>query len=161
MEIFALGEITLDLDVASLNAPVPVIEEIRIGAPRFLYEVDNRGGSNLTALQQNLKKASGSSKAAKSSEGGKEQRFRIKQLSIAGGRGDVDLRPLGGQRYTAQLERIVLTNLGGRAGLTGDQLAQAILDALLKELQRVAVRQGTKELLRGAAGDALRRLQGN
>ena len=33
--LFALGEIALDLDTASLTAEVPVIESIKIGARRF------------------------------------------------------------------------------------------------------------------------------
>lgn len=161
--IFALGEITLALNVASLTSPVPVVEELRIGAPTFLYEVNNRGGSNLAVLKKNLQQTAGKDRPQKAAADEAPRRLRIKALSVAKGKGSVDLRAVGGKRYEAGLERITLKNLGGRQGLTADELANVLLAALVKELEQVALRQGTKELLRSATGDAaadaLRKLQ--
>lgn len=157
--IFALGEITLALDVSSLSTPVPVIEEIRIGAPAFLYEVDSRGGSNLAVLKKHLQQSTRQEATRKTTAEEEPRRFRIKLLNIARGKGSVDLRAIGGKRYEAGLERITLKNLGGRKGLTSDELAEVVLGALIKELEQVALRQGAKELLQGATDDMLRKLQ--
>ena len=60
---------------------------------------------------------------------------------------------------SAGLKRITLKNLGGRQGVTAEELADTVLEALVRELEQVALRQGTRKLLQGATDEALRRLQ--
>jgi hypothetical protein len=157
--IFALGEISLALEIASLSSPAAVIEEIRIDAPAFVYELNAQGGSNLSALEKNLQQSSRKKKPQQPSAKEESRRFRIKLLQIAAGKGIVDLTAGGDKRYEGRLKRITLKNLGGRQGVTAEELADAVLEALIRELEQVAMRQGTRKLLQGATDEALRRLQ--
>lgn len=155
--IFALGEITLDLDTASLTKEVPVIEVIKIAAPQFLYQLNGQGASNLGLLQKHLQKGGGKAQASSDSE---PVRLKIKRLTIAGGKGTVDLSAFGGKRLQATLPPIVLTNLGGSKGITAEELSRTVLNALIRALEEAAARQGTEQLLRKQGGDALQRLLG-
>jgi len=155
--LFALGEIALDLDTASLTAKVPVIEEIKIAAPQFLYQLNAKGESNLGVIQRHLKSAGG--KTEKSSDE-PPPRLKIKRLTIAGGKGTVDLSAFGGKRLQATLPPIVLTNLGGSKGITAEELSRTVLNALVRALEEAAARQGVEQLLRKEAGGTLQRLLG-
>lgn len=154
--LFALGEIALDLDTASLTAEVPVIESIKIGAPQFLYQLNDKGESNLGVVQKHLKQGSGGT--SEKSDAGKPTRLKIKHLTIAGGKGTVDLSAFGGKRYQATLPPIVLTNLGGRNGITAEELSRVVIGALARALEQAAARQGAEQLLRKEAGNAVQRL---
>ena len=48
--LFVLDNISIALDRSTVTADVPVINDIRVGASAFRYELDNRGRSNLAAL---------------------------------------------------------------------------------------------------------------
>jgi len=156
--VFALGEITLDLDTRSLTAKVPIVEEIRIAAPQFLYQLNEKGESNLGFIQSRLQKGSSREKATSDSE---PLRLKIKRLTIAGSKGSVDLTAFGGKRMQATLPPIVLTNLGGRNGITAEELSRTVLNALVRALEEAAARQGAEQLLRKGAGDAMQRLLGH
>jgi len=161
--IFSLGEISLDLDTDSLTSEVPVIEEIRIGTTGFRYEVDAKGQANLKVLQANLKKAAGGGKPAdKPAAAAKEDapiRLKIKRLTIAGGEGVLDLSAVGGNEMKASLPGITLTDLGGKNGLTPQQLADAVLSALTKNLEKSAARMGVEKLLNEKLGAETGKLQ--
>ena len=155
--LFALGEITLDLDTASLTAKVPVIEVIKIAAPHFLYQLNGQGASNLGVIQKHLQKGGGKAQPASD---GEPVRLKIKRLTIAGGKGMVDLSAFGGKRLQATLPPIVLTNLGGSKGITAEELSRTVLNALIRALEEAAARQGAEQLLRKQGGNALQRLLG-
>jgi len=86
--------------------------------------------------------------------------LKIKRLTIAGGKGTVDLSAIGGKRLQATLPAIVLTNLGGSNGITAEELSRTVLNALVRALEEAAARQGAEQLLRKEAGNALQRLLG-
>lgn len=161
--IFSLGEVSLDLDTDTLASEVPVIEEIRIGATGFRYEVDARGQANLKVLQANLKRAAGSGQPAgqppATAKPEAPLRFKIKRLTIAGGEGILDLSAVGGKELKATLPGITLTDLGGKNGLTPQQLADAVLGAMVKNLEKSATRQGVEKLLNQALGGEGEQLQ--
>jgi hypothetical protein len=73
----------------------------------------------------------------------------------------VDLTALGNKRHQATLPPIVLTNLGGRNGISGEELGRVVIGALAKALEQAAARQGAEQLLRKETGGALQRLLGN
>jgi hypothetical protein len=159
--IFSLGEIALDLDPASLTTNLPVVKEIRIDAPTFLYEVNAQAQTNLGAVKQNLKRFSAgrSQPSRPAAEKSGERRLRVKRLTIAGGRGTLDLTAVGGQTLTAKMPPVTLTDLGGRQGLPPAALGEAILAALVKNLEQTAARQGVEQALRGKLGEEAGRLQ--
>jgi len=152
--VFTLGEIVLDLDTATLTEKVPVVEEIRIGQTRFLFEINARGVSNLDVLKKNLKQSSASSGKT---EGTKSEsaplKLRVTRLSTAEGTGTFDLTAVGGKVLEARVPAITLTNIGGKDGITPENLSDVVLTALLKELEKAAARQGVERILRDKLGD--------
>jgi hypothetical protein len=152
--VFILGEITLDLDTGTLTSEVPVIEDIRIGQTNFRYEINAQGQSNVAALKNNLKQ--GSAPAAEPSSPGGEGaplRLKINRLAMAGGGASLDLSAVGGKDLQAEVPGFILTDIGGNRGVTPENLANVVLAALLKELEKAAARQGVEQVLRDKLGD--------
>ncbi len=159
--IFTLGEITLDLDTSTLASEVPVIEEIRIGASSFRYEVDAQIRSNLDVLKANLQGSSRARKGTPLEKGGKEEkplRIKVKRLTIASAKGILDLTLLGGKVEEATLPPLTLTNLGGKEGITPEALGETVLAAMVKNLEQTAARKGAEQALRGKLGEAGRKV---
>jgi hypothetical protein len=159
--IFSLGEIVLALDPASLPSDLPVVKEIRIDAPTFRYEVNAQAQTNLGAIKQNLKRFSAgrSQPSRPAAEKSEERRLLVKRLTIAGGQGTLDLTAVGGKTLTAKMPPVTLTDIGGRQGLPPAALGEAILAALIKNLEQTAARQGVEQALRGKLGEEAGRLQ--
>lgn len=152
--IFRLGGITLDLDTASLTSDLPMVEEIRIGAPTFRYEVNQQAQTNLAVIQQNLKQFSASrgsagQRAQPTAKESGQPRLLVKRLTIEGGQGTLDLTAVGGKLMEAKLPPVTLTNIGGKQGVTPAVLGETVLAALLKNLEQTAARQGVEQAIRG------------
>jgi hypothetical protein len=148
--LFTLNDITLVLDTLSLTAAVPVIDELRIGATAFRYELDAGGHSNLGILQKNMK---GSAKSGGGNQAkGAEKRLKIKRLVMADGEATLELGSLDIGRATVKVPGVTLTDLGGDQGLTPRELSQIVLNALGKNLEKSVAVAGLQRLLRGKEG---------
>jgi hypothetical protein len=169
--IFSLGEITLQIDLSSLAGDVPLVQDIRIVAPHLHYELNGRGGSNLTALQNNLKRhrsANEGGAEARQNGAGKETRLRIRRLGVSGAQADLDLSAIGGKRLTAAMPPVTLTEIGGKRGATPAVVGEAVLSALVQGLEREVLRLGLARAagqasgkVREGIGGALKKLYGN
>jgi len=148
--LFALNDIDLTIDTLSLTSKVPVIEELRIGATAFRYELDAEGHSNLGMLQRNVKSSAKS--GGGNQEKGAEKRLKIKRLVIADGEATLELGPLGIGRAIAKVPGATLTDLGGEQGLTPQELSQVVLNALGKNLEKALADAGLQRLLRDKGG---------
>jgi hypothetical protein len=158
-DIFSLGEIVLDLDTASLTSELPVVEEIRIGEPTLLFEMNESTKSNLEVLKQNVRTI-GERRRKEGAEVEKDQpRLLVRRLTIEGGQGTLDLTAVGGKEYQAKLPPVTLTDIGGQQGVTPTALGEAVLAALIKNLEQAAVRHGVKEAVRDRLEEEAGRLQ--
>jgi hypothetical protein len=159
--VFTLGDIALRLDTATLTDEVPVIDEIRIAAPTFLFEVDPQARTNLEVIRNNLRQHA----AARQREPGRAEPVRlfIRRLLITKGSGVLDLTAIGGSRHEAKLPAVTLSDLGGEQGVTPDDLAEAVLAALVEALEQSAVRgeieEGVRRRLEEEAGRLEQRLE--
>lgn len=156
--IFTLGETSLALDTGSLTSDLPVIEEIRIGEPALLFEVNGSGKTNLDALKKNVQQIGERKKKEPGAEKN-QSRLMVKRVTIEGGEGILDLTAVGGKEYTAKLPPVTLTDIGGRKGVTPTALGEAVLAALIKELEQAAVRQGVEKAVRGRIEEEAGHLQ--
>ncbi len=145
--LFHLGEIILQLDPDSLTGKLPTLEEIRIIAPQLYFEVNTAGQTNLAAFKKGLAPAGPSGSATDSEQAG-QTRMLIKKLTIADASADIDLTAVGGKTYQGHLPPVTMTDLGGRQGVTPQQLGRIVLTALTGELQKEAARQGIDAALR-------------
>jgi hypothetical protein len=158
-DIFSLGEIVLDLDTASLTSELPVVEEIRIGEPALLFELNESAKSNLDILKKNIRQIS----ERRQKEGGEAEkdqpRLLVRRLTIEGGQGILDLTAVGGREVQAKLPPITLTDIGGEQGVTPTALGEAVLAALIKNLEQAAVRHGVQEAVRDRLEEEAGRLE--
>lgn len=158
--LFNLGEITLDIDTASVTDEVPVIEVIRIGKTGFQFVVDAKGKTNLGVLKNNVSRSSAGGKI-ESSAGGEQSPIRllVKRLSVADGKGSIDLTAVGGEVLEGGFKGFTLTDIGGREGITPKALGEKVLDALIIRLEQSAARLGAEKMIRQKLGKETGRLQ--
>lgn len=159
--IFSLGEITLDIDTASVTSDLPVIKEVRIGAPAFLYELDKTARPNLEVIKKNLRQTGAGKQESRQTaeEGSQQMRLLIKRLTIEGGQGTLDLTAVGGKRMEARIPPVNLTDIGGKQGVTPAALGETVLAALVKNLEQTAARLGVEQAIRGKLEEESGRLQ--
>jgi hypothetical protein len=133
--VFELGKIRLVLDTESLTSDIIVIRELVILEPVVTYEFTTKG-SNIQALQSNVKKSSGakSGEAASkddASEGG-GKKLVIERLSIEGGQVNV-VSSLLKKPLQVSLAKVELHNIGKeKGGLGASELAALLMNVLSK-----------------------------
>jgi hypothetical protein len=152
----SLGEITLDLDVATLGKEPIVIETIRVAGPELLLEISKDGKTNLGAIQNAAERyappqAGGIDGSLKSTDK-PMPRIVVKKFEFAGGTLRLDPTAIGGEKSERELGSFTLTNLGGtNAGLPADQLGREMLRAVVRR----AIEKGTAGELERLAKDKL------
>jgi hypothetical protein len=132
--VLEFGEITLDLDVASLGGEPLVLSEVRLLAPKVRVEVDDAGRSNVAALLDRLGGRSDSGDPP--AEGDAATRLRVDRFRFEEGRIEGDASALGGEARTFDLPALQVAQLGGSAGLAAADLGREVL---LRYLGHVAV----------------------
>jgi hypothetical protein len=107
-----LGDITLDLDVGSLNRDPIIIEEIRVRAPVVNAEVDEKLLANVVVIRDHVQKYQASApRPAKKQDAGYEKHFRHPARSWWKRESSGRRHP--GRRARFELPPIELTNVGG------------------------------------------------
>jgi hypothetical protein len=160
--VLSLGSVSVRIEPRTVTSGVVVIDEVRITAPRVVYEMNDARVSNVDVLKKNIgsqgpsetKRSPGEKNAAK------EKRLRIKRLIIEAARVDVRVAGLGEKPQTVTLQKIELTDIGGHEGATPEQAARQILSAIVGQVTNDVGRAGGKRLLQKGAERALERYQG-
>jgi len=161
--VLSLGLISVRIEPRTVTSRVVVIDEVRITAPRVVYEMNDSRVSNVDVLKKNIgsqgppapKRSPGAKKTAD-----KEKRLRIKKLIIEAARVDVRVAGLAEKPQTVTLQKIEITDIGGREGATPEQATRQILSAIVGQVSNEVGRAGAKRLLRKGAERALERYQG-
>lgn len=149
-----LGEATLQLDPKSLLADKVVVKSIHVVAPEITFEGSLKG-NNLTKLQSNVEEFTarlpkGSDKGGGSGAG---KKLQVDDFSITGGKVNLSMTVLGGQKMSVPLPDIHLQGLGtGPEGITvGELIKQVLAEVVSKTTKEVT---GALGKLGGAAADA-------
>ncbi len=126
----AVGEVRMQLDIASLSKDVVLIKEIAIEQPEVVYEYAS-GGSNLDVIQRNvdayIAKLTGGSQTPK----GKEKKLIIENLTIKGAKARVSAEVLQGKAMTVALNDIHLVDIGKKSnGVTPAEATRQIVGAI-------------------------------
>jgi uncharacterized protein involved in outer membrane biogenesis len=162
-----LGQISVTLDVASVNSNPIVVKEIVVGAPQIIYEF-GAVGSNLDALKRNVAAYSGSGGSApKQGDEAGGRRLVIENLYIRDGRVDVRANFLKDQNAGTTLPEIHLRDIGKQGGAaTGasaaeitQQVIAAIANASRSAVGKMDV-AGIQDALKGSAEEALKKGMG-
>ncbi|WP_341704505.1 hypothetical protein [Ferrovibrio sp.] len=184
-EAMSLGDISVTLDIASLQSNPIVIKQVLIQQPAITYEFAS-GGSNLDVLQKNLqayaaqfggggKSGGGSSPAASPEDKAGERKIVIEDLVISGGRIGISAAALQGRSLSSTLPTIQLKNIGrDKGGASPAEVAQRVLGTISAEASKIAASDLQKQLgtllkdglkdgagsVGGAAGGAAEKLKG-
>ena len=167
--MFELGEVSLDIDVASLTSDPIVVREIVVDAPQITYEL-GPDGSNIDALRRNVEQAVGNGGSGDGAAGGGSgsqgdsdgvRKIIIENLYVRGGQIGVAATALPGQTLQATLPDIHLTDLGkDRGGADPAVLVDQIVTAVTEQIVVAVAGVDLEGLLEGATGQAKEQLQG-
>ena len=161
--LFKLEEITLDIDVASLNHDPIVIDEVTIAAPEVLVEMNEQAQSNVSVVKSNVDRYQSSTVPSERKEGGGfEKRFIIETFVFEEGTAELDATALGVEEAEdLELPPVRLSNVGGPNGDTPDGIGKAVSRALLgtvTDAVTAEVKARAMEKAKQEAGDAAKKL---
>lgn len=149
------GDVSLEIDLASLAKDVIVIDTLRIARPVARVELDSKGLANLRVIQQHVESYSG-----RKGPDGEIKDLRIRRATVEGGTIEVDATALGKGRETLQLRTIELTNVGGKSGAPPDEVGQDILVAVQAEILKAVARRGLERVIDEKTGGMKDKLKG-
>ncbi|HJO24761.1 MAG: hypothetical protein QF890_01010 [Myxococcota bacterium] len=131
-EAVSFRDITIGIDPASLVSRNPIVlTQVRVQEPSVNLVLDENGRSNLGALQDNLKRPSGSSGATSE---GPPTRLGIRRLEIAGTKLSADVSAVGGKNYEMTLSPVNRSNIGGSSGATAGEIAKLIAGDFVQQV---------------------------
>ena len=162
---FDMSLLRLDINLQSLGKQPLVLDELTIDSPVVNMEINQRGGSNLKEILDNVSKNSQQADAkAETEDSGEPIRMAIRKLVIKGAT-FTESNPLEeGEPRSGTLPLIERTNLGGSEGATpaqvgkliiGDLAGQVVKQEAMKKMTDV-IEEKTGSALKGI-GDALRK----
>ena len=154
---FSLNEVTLDINIKSLNSSPIVIDAIVIDKPEALVEFNQTGGSNIQTILDAINKNLGSASTAPTETSGDsapaaDPKITVKKFVLAGVALEVDLTKLGNKAHKKTLPDINLANIGGAQGLPASQLGGELVKQALSSIWKAAKKQ-QEEILKGKLED--------
>jgi hypothetical protein len=152
-DAFDLGKIAIVIDPKSVASDVVHVRSIVIDAPTLLAEFDAGGRSNLNAILDHVKAASGKPTGAGGGSGGKEKRLIVDEFRFA----NAEVRALA---PAFQLDRklkiptIQLKNLGGKNGALPSEIASQVMRPVIN----AALQAAAGEYMKAKGGQAADKL---
>lgn len=173
---FNLGDISVSLDLASLQSNPIVINEVVVTSPKVIYEM-TQGGSNIDTIQRNVEaftqEISGGSGGSSGGDAGGDAagdgtKVVINDLYIRGADVSVSASFLKGKKLGTEIPEIHLQDIGkDSGGATPGEVAAKVLDSLTSRVQNVVgdlnlddIRDAATKAVEGAAGEATKALEG-
>lgn len=152
-----LGQISVALDLGSVQSNPIVIKEIVVQSPSVTYEFAGTG-SNIETIHKNVQAYAGGGGQTKPAAGeGAGRRLVIDNLYVRDGRVDVRADFLKGQPTSAALPTIHLKDIGrqgGRnVGVSASEVAELVLEAIARNSTSSVGKldiAGIQDALRGA-----------
>lgn len=147
---FELGEIKVDIDLATLGQAATTINEILIEAPKINVIANNKAQTNIDVIRQNAEKNAGGSQAPSEPEATEptaDPLLRIGKLTFADATLAVDLTQAGGSSYETTLPALHQENLGGTNGATPAAIAQEITKTVTQAITRELAQAGANEFI--------------
>jgi uncharacterized protein involved in outer membrane biogenesis len=138
-----LGEITVEINVASLNKDPIIISEIRIQQPVVRAELDDKAKANVVVLKDHVEayQAAAAREASSKRDSGYEKHFVIRSLDVEGGKIHADATRVGSEKRDIDLAPIHLADVGGSRGVTADVLGKTISNALFGQVSHTVADQ--------------------
>lgn len=133
--VVQFDEVSIALDLATVQSDPVVIKQIVIDGPRIVYEL-GEGGSNIEKIQNNVAgSASEQSGGSDSGSGGEGPKLVIENLILRNGQVSITATQLLGETIDAPLPDIHLKDIGKEEnGATPGQIAVETLDSVLAQV---------------------------
>jgi len=155
--IASVGNVSLQLDVKSLTGKVKVIKSISVDGVKLRAEQKGISDTNLQALLDNIKSATGGSNSTPNksdSSGQPDVRLMVESLRFGESEIALETEQYGGK--TIKLPAYTQNNIGNKTtGLTPDQLSEAIVSNLISKAEK-AVKRKAREALKDKAEEKLK-----
>jgi len=146
---FSLGEITVGIDIKSLQQEPYIINEVTVRAPQIYLEVNSEKKTNLNELKNNLtgggkpaKAINNESTAKSATSDNKAPRLIVRSLVFADGIIQVKVKPLNNKEYKLKLSSLKMKDLGGTSGVTPTELAKEIINRLITQAKKDVQEKG-------------------
>jgi hypothetical protein len=152
--IFSLELVSVTIDVESVSSEPIIINEIVVRQPRVAYEVNKQGTSNLDVLKKNVEGYSASRETGTATEQqesagqeGEQVRLIIRTLQFDGGELTATSALHPDKPVKASLPAFTMNNIGeSSGGATSEQIAQEVLDRLVRQAADAATKAGVDKL---------------
>ena len=145
---FALGEISVALDIGSIGEDTILVHEVVVTRPKVTYELDEEGASNIDVIRSNVESHGETQSAGATGSGGSDgggasdeaaepdrHKLIIEDLYIRGGMVRVSAAMLGGDTMDADLPDIHIADIGkDTGGATPEEVAEIVMEALTGEI---------------------------
>jgi hypothetical protein len=141
VDAISLGEVTLDLDVGSLNRDPIVIEKILVSAPVVNAEVDEKLATNVGVIRGHIDEyqaRTAEPAATGKQDAGYEKHFTIRSFVMEEGIMRGDATRIGQKSGEYRLPPLELTNVGGSRGVRPELLGKTIAEAIVTRAQQAA-----------------------
>ncbi len=150
---FKVGNMDVQIDIASLMEDVIRIEEIRIDGADLIYEIGSKG-NNISKIQKNIA-AYSQSLGLEASESESEAKFIVDHIYINGTRVKLATDLIGGKGAGLTLPDIHLKNIGTEdKAATAGEVGAVIFGAVNKGLSKII----TKDMLKGTMDKVKKKL---
>lgn len=173
-DAFRLGEITLDIDPGTITGSPVVIDRVTVAGPEVSYELDDKLGSNIQKILDNIERYAGSSDggssgASEPADNEDEILLSVVQFAFKDGRVTADATAVGGEAFEVKLPPLAMRNLGGTRGAPPGDIGSQVLEAYTEVvIETVARKQAKKQIdkllddkVGGEGGRAAKKLLGN
>jgi len=165
--IFSMDDISVGIDISSLNKNPIVLNEILVRQPKVVYELNKDNVSNMDALLKNMKsKASSDKKPAETNDSGEEIKLIIKKFRFEGGNLAIKTTAAPDNNIEQKLPVIAINNIGAsKGGATVSEVATEVVKKLVSQAVKSALKSGVnkalekeKKNLLNKAGDSVKGL---
>ncbi len=153
---FTLQEVTLDIDVSSLDGDAVVLDEVRIIAPEIDFEMGKDGKSNIDILRQNLIGAGGQGSSGTDAE----MKLLIRQFTLEKGKVNANTVNIGGQRIEAEFPSVEMKDLGGPDGAPPAVIGKQVVDKLTQTVAMAVAKKGLEKMLEKKGGEGVKAVKG-
>jgi hypothetical protein len=156
-DAFRLGEISLDVDPASLTSAVIRVDEVVVAAPEVRWVADARGRSNVQAIlahvKQHSKTSEGGEGDASAGEADPETLLVVRRVEFRDGQVAADLAAVGAGTREEKLPPLTLRDLGAPDGAPAGEIGARVAEAYAGQVVRTVAARELGRRIGGALGD--------
>jgi hypothetical protein len=173
-DAISFGEITLGIDIESLITADPiVINVVKVADPSVAWSINSERVNNISVLEENATRyvdrlvdatTSGEPEAPEPSEPSSEEEevpmlISIKKFSFEGGKLTADLSEIHGPVIETKLIAVRLSNLGGDAGVTPEELGAVIALEFSKSVKQAIANSAVTGKLNDLLGKGFEKMK--